>query len=166
MEIDEDASRAQASRAGAYQWADLTQRTFPPNGPHLADARAVSTPRASMPGAPMPVLHGQPAIDYLTQQGSYASLQEAIAAVPYRVEPTPRATAATDPSALDAYPDAYQAANPEQGYRTHFTPERIVITAAAEAATTSASPAWEVGLTLAAYGRGQDLRPVKRSENQ
>ena len=28
VEADEDASRAKASRAGAYQWADLMRRTF------------------------------------------------------------------------------------------------------------------------------------------
>jgi hypothetical protein len=82
----------------------------------------------------MPALQGEAAKEYLQQQNSYASLQEAIKAAPYQVnvEATPFAE----------LPAALQAANPAQNFNAYFTSAGILLAVRDKAAgeTNAASP--------------------------
>src|SRR5262249_37909181 len=75
---------------------------------------AVNHMKTVSPANPLPDLRGQPAVEYLKQQGLYASLAEAVAAARFNADTLPS-------------PDAYQFSNPGQGLRATFTSSRARI---------------------------------------
>src|SRR5262249_25568681 len=74
----------------------------------------VNHPKTLAPSNPLPDLRGQPAVEYLKQEGLYDSLAEAVAAARFNADTLPS-------------PDAYQFSNPGQGLRATFTSSRARI---------------------------------------
>jgi hypothetical protein len=99
-----------------------------------------------------PSLHGTAATDYLKQQGTYGSLQEAITATRYRVHPVSAGTPVAGQTRA-----AYRAPNPEQGFDALFTPDQVRLV---PRAVDDKAPTWKLGVTLTGYGYGDRLEPV------
>ncbi len=104
-------------------------------------------PAATLPNA----AGGKKAINYLKEQGLYASLGEAMQRARYSV------TAITNAPAFVGAGEVWQAANPAQQYSVFFTSNGVHL--AAQHNRDSAN-GWHVGLHLQGIGYGENVQPV------
>ncbi len=114
-----------------------------------------NTTRAERPAAgeaSMPALEGDKAIDHLKQQGTYNSLQEAMAAVKYE------AKYQTQPR-LAGLGAAYELSNRANNLLAYVTEGGIELTSLGGAAKP-----WRLGLKLTGFGFGTNLSSVSSGE--
>jgi len=102
----------------------------------LTPGRTAGADSAKKATLPLPELRGPEAIRHLEQQGLYDSLSAAVRAARYRVEARKGG--------------GYEASNPEQDYRTIFTPEGVEVRGSSRTGRD-----WRLGMKLSAYGYGE-----------
>jgi FG-GAP repeat protein/putative Ig domain-containing protein len=93
----------------------------------------------------LPSLSGEAAIGHLKQTGLYNSLSAALTAARYQIE--------------ERKGGGYEASNPEQGYRTIFTPQGVEVRGASRTGQD-----WRLRMKLAAYGYGERKKAVTSAE--
>ncbi len=97
-------------------------------------------------GEKMPLLSGEKAVNYLKENGTYASLGEAMVAVRYGVNQVKSL------QVEGSHRPMYEADNPAQGFTTTFTPEGIELGSAG-----SGRAKWALELKLSGIGYGDQL---------
>jgi hypothetical protein len=97
----------------------------------------------------LPALQGQPAVDYLKEQGIYDRLHESIQAGQYELEQLPQRL----PAVTGA---RYRANNPAQHLQASFSGEQMLL----EPVPRGGTPHWQAGLKLRGVGYGARLNAV------
>ncbi len=115
-------------------------------------AKSESPSPSAAPAEAMPTLEGDKAIDHLKQQGTYDSLQEAMAAVKYQAQwqPAPR---------LEGVGAGYELKNAANNLLAYVDANGLQATSLEEA-----EKPWRLGLELKDYGYGDSLLSMQAGE--
>jgi hypothetical protein len=112
-----------------------------------------SLPARQLNAASMPNLTGEKAKDYLKQQGTERSLNEAIRAARYSVNWVKHAP-------IPEESGAFQANNPRQAYSAYFAEDGVFLVSRAE------NENWRVGMKLTGYGYSARIEPVENGASK
>jgi hypothetical protein len=118
-----------------------------------SDSSVSTSPMAGSATHSMPALSGQEAIDHLKQQGTYGSLQEAMAAARYEAQWQ------TSPKLQDLGA-AYELKNAANGLLAYVNTDGLQVTSLSDDQTKP----WRLGLKLEAFGYGEALSAIQAGE--
>jgi len=110
--------------------------------------RWASSAKVAAASQSLPALQGQPAVNYLKENGLYGRLQTAVESSRYEIQHASRSGL---PQTLKAAGEIYQAKNPGQHLQAFFSAGQVVL----EASPSVCNRDWQAGLKLRGVGYGE-----------